>query len=170
LVHEDIIEIELNSGTVFRSFANRTIGEGDALANRYGVRVLKGGEGISLSGCVCTGYFIRAAGDTVIITGVASGDTAYVDLPQACYAVEGQFSLAIKVAGNGITATMRIVDGVVANTTTDTIIDPGTIIPSVEDLIEAIEAAVASLPEDYENLWTTLAPAFDSGASYEPGD
>lgn len=169
IYREDIVNVELNSGSIFRSFLNHQIGEGDSGANRFGVRVFRGGEEVSVSGATCTGYFIRPEGDTVVITGTASGNTAYVDLPQACYTYEGQFSLAIKLAGGDVTGTMRIVDGVVTNTTTDTLIDPGTVIPSIEDLIEAIETAVASIPADYSDLWTSLAPAFSTSTAYKAG-
>lgn len=165
---EDFVDIELTSGSIYRSFLTRTIGEGDALANRFGVRAFRNGAAETLGGN-CTGYFIRNDGGTVTITGTVSGNTAYVDLPEACYAVEGQFALAIKVSGSGVTGTLRIVDGVVSNTTTGTIIDPGTIIPSIEDLMDAIDEAVASIPADYSNLWGTIAPAFDSTESYVVG-
>ena len=147
----DIADIELNGGSICRSFLNRTIGEGDINANQFGVRVLRGGEEVNLNGVTVTGYFIRPDGSTVVLNNgqTAEGSVAFVTLEQTCYAVEGQFSLAIKLTGSGVTGTMRIVDGVVSNTTTGTIVDPGTVIPSIEDLIEAIEEAVASIPQDY---------------------
>ena len=168
LYHEDFVNIELTSGSVHRSFLNRTIGEGDALANRFGICAFRNGEAETLGG-TCTGYFIKSDGGTVVIQGTVSGNTAYVDLPQACYADEGQFALAIKVSSGSVTGTMRIVDGVVANTTTDTLIDPGTILPAIETLLEEIEAAVASIPSGYEDMWTTFAPAFDTDETYDPG-
>ncbi len=149
---EDIVEIELESGTVHRSFLNHSIGSGDNKANRFGIRALRNGRPTSIGG-TCAGYFIRADGQTVVIAnGTVEGNEAYVTLPEACYAVEGQFTLAIKCTGGGATGTMRIVDGVVSRTTTDAIVDPGTLIPSIEDLIEAIDEAVASIPEDYGEL------------------
>ena len=160
IFHEDIATIELENGTIFRSFLNQTIGEGDELANRFGVRVMRNGMPEKIGG-TCAGYFIRADGSTVVISnGTVSGNVAYVTLPEACYAVEGMFSLAIKCSGGGVTGTLRIVDGVVAKTTTGTIVDPGTIIDNVEDLIEAIEEVTASLPADYSGLWETLAPNY----------
>lgn len=148
---EDIVDIELSSGTIYRSFLNRNIGEGDQLANRFGVRLLRNGEPESISG-TCSGYFIRPDGGTVVITGTISGNTAYVDLPQTCYTYEGQFALAIKITSGSATGTMRIIDGVVSNTTTDTLVDPGTILPSIESLIASIEAAVDTIPLDYSAL------------------
>ena len=149
IYHEDIVSIDLESGTIHRSFLNHTIGSGDELANRFGVRTFRNGTAEDIGG-TCTGYFIRADGTTVVISGgTVSGNLAYVDLPDTCYTVEGNFTLAIKCSGDGVTGTLRIVDGVVSRTSTETYVDPGTVIPSIEDLIEQIEAAVALIPAGY---------------------
>lgn len=149
---EDIVDVELMNGTIHRSFLSHTIGAGDALQNRFGVRVFRNGEPENISG-TCMGLFIRADGGTVTIaSGTVSGNEAYITLPEACYAVEGQFALAIKCQGGGVTGTLRIVDGVVSRTSTDAVVDPGTILPSIETLIDAINSAVASIPLDYSDL------------------
>jgi len=149
---EDIAIIELENGSIYRSFLNNTIGSGDDLANRFGVRVLRNGQPENITGN-CFGLFIRADGATVTIeSGFVDGNLAYIELPEACYAVEGQFTLAIKCRGGGTTSTMRIVDGVVSKTSTDVAVDPGTIIPSISDLIEAIDDAVSSIPADYSDM------------------
>ena len=169
IYHEDIVSIDLESGTIYRSFMNHAIGYGDDDANRFGIRAYRNGVAETLGG-TCAGYFIRADGATVTIAdGVVSGNLAYVTLPEACYAVEGNFTLAIKVSGSGVTGTMRIVDGVVSRTSTSATVDPGTIIPSVEDLIDAIENAVASVPAEYDDVWTTFAPNFSSSTAYKTG-
>ena len=154
IYNENIVDIELTSGSIFRSFLSHSIGSGDELANRFGVRVFRNGEPEDISG-TCFGLFIRADGATVAISdGTVSGNVAYVTLPESCYAVEGQFTLAIKCQGNGgdVTGTMRIVDGVVSRTSTDTTVDPGTIIPSVSELINQINSAVESIPPEYDNF------------------
>lgn len=151
----DIVDINLESGSIHRSFLSHTIGSGDDDANRFGVRAFRNGTPESLSG-ICTGYFIRADGETVVISnGTISGNKATVTLPEACYVVEGQFALAIKVSNGGVTTTMRIIDGVVNRTTTSVIVDPGTIIPSIEDLIQAIDDAIEGIPQDYSMLSVT---------------
>ena len=164
---EDIIDIDLQTGTVHRSFLNHTLGSGDEKANRFGVRTFRNGEPESISNA-CYGYFIRADGSTVgPIEGVISGansNKAYVTLPEACYAIEGAFSLAIKVTTSSTTGTLRIVDGIVSKTTTETIVDPGTVVSSVDDLVQAIENAIEAIPEDYT---PTLANAFASGTANE---
>lgn len=149
---EDIVNIELSTGKIFRSFLEHTIGAGDELANRFGVRVFRNGVAENIGG-TCFGLFVRADGTTVTIaSGVVSGNEAYVTLPESCYAVEGQFTLAIKCQGGGTTGTLRIVDGVVSRTSTSAVVDPGNVIPSIEELITAIDEAVASIPADYSSL------------------
>ena len=168
-LHEDIVNIELEGGRIHRSFLNHSIGEGDNNANRFGVRLFRNGVPENVSGS-CIGLFIRQDGQTVAIdNGTISGNMAYVTLPQACYVIEGQFCLTIKVVSTNNTITMRIVDGVVSNTTTNEIVDPGTIIPSVAELIAAIENAVESIPADYSDLWESLAPNFSTSEAYNVG-
>lgn len=167
---EDIVNIDLQSGIINRSFLNQTLGVGDDSANRFGVRVYRHGEPVELEG-TCFGLFIRADGTTVAITnGVIDGNIAYVTLPPACYAVEGQFALAIKCQGGGVNGTMRIVDGVVSRTSTDTTVDPGTVMDSIDTLLAAIEAAMASIPSDLHELMACLAPAFSEETAYAVGD
>lgn len=153
---EDIVSIDLECGNIHRSFMRHTIGEGDKKADRFGVRVFRNRVPVQLSGG-CIGLFVRADGQTVTISeGVVFDNVAYVELPASCYAVEGVFSLAIKVTEPNDTVTLRIVDGVVSRTRTDVIVDPGTILPSIEDLIDAINAAIASIPPDYSGLVTDV--------------
>lgn len=166
---QDIVDVELNSGSVHRSFTGNIIGGGDEAANRFGVRTFRNGEPEDIGG-TCTGYFIRSDGATVVINnGVVDGNTAYITLPDTCYAVEGNFSLAIKCTGGSVIGTLRIVDGTVARTTTGSPIDPGTVIPSIEELLAAIDEAVASIPADYSGLWASLAPAFSTSTAYTVG-
>lgn len=153
---EDIVDIELTNGTIHRAFSHKSIGAGDELANRFGVRTFRNGQPENISGS-CIGLFIRADGTTVAINnGTVNGNVAYVTLPEACYAVEGVFTLAIKITGGGTTGTLRIIDGMVSRTSTDETVDPGTIMPSIEDLIAAIEAAEATIPSDYSAISVTI--------------
>lgn len=157
---EDIVDIELTGGSIHRSFAQHAIGGGDEAANRFGIRTFRNGEPENINGSVF-GLFIRADGGTVAIeSGTVEGNVAYVTLPSACYAVEGCFTLAIKVTGTNMTGTMRIVDGMVSRTSTDATVDPGTILPSIDDLIEAINEAVESIPPDYSDLVDQVDESF----------
>lgn len=142
----NIVDIDLNkSGTVFRSFANHCIGEGDVKGNVFGFRCLRNGEVQDLSSCTVMGYFIRADGYTVVMTGgVNENNIAYVRLPASCYVVEGNFTLAVKIYSGEEAGTMRIVDGTVVNTTTNAVIDPGGVVPDLSDLMAVIGRAEAA--------------------------
>ena len=153
---EDIVNIDLECGTLHRSFLRHSIGKGDALANRFGVRVFRGKTPVQLVG-TCSGYFVRADGATVPpINGVISNNVAYVTLTEECYEVEGVFALAIKIKNGNEKVTLRIVDGIVDRTSTDILVDPGTIIPSIDTLINAINTAVSQIPQDYSKLQNDL--------------
>ena len=143
LYHSDIADIELNSGTIHRSFAQKIIGEADKKANRYGIRLWRNGEPENCGGSTCMGYFIRHAnGDTVTINGgMFSGQEAFVELPEACYAYDGGFTLVIKLVGGDVTGTMRIVDGTVVDSMIGAPIDPGSVIPDLSDLLAVIGRA-----------------------------
>lgn len=144
---EDVVNIELESGTLFRTFSNKAIGGGDDSGNRYGVKLLRNGEPVSMAGAACIGYFIRADGITLVINGTINNGIAYVELPAAAYAVGGNFTLAIKITGTGFAETMRIVDGTVVLTTTGAISDPASEIPSLADLLAVIGRAETAAEE-----------------------
>ena len=137
LYRSDIVNVDINK-SLNRMYVGGVLATGDNKANRYGANVYRGGDPVSLDACGVTGYFIRPNMETVVIKGVAEGHTAYVDLEQACYACEGQFSLAIKVSSGGVVHTVRIVDGYIRQTQTDVMIDPGTAVPSLDDLFAQI--------------------------------
>lgn len=162
--NENIVDIDLNSGTIHRSFVGKIVGEGDNNANRYGVNVLRDGNPVDLTGASVVGFFIRPNGDTVVINGGSvSGSVAYVTLPQSCYVYEGQFTLAIKlVTGNDITGTVRIVDGTIVNTTTETQIDPGSVIPSIAELLAIIDDAETAAAAANEAAETAAAAATEA--------
>lgn len=145
IYREDIVNIDIDSGTVFRTFMNMVIGEGDAKANRYGFRCIRNGRPVSMNGCTIIGQFIRADGTTVTINGGAVvGEKAWIELPASCYAVEGNFTLVLKLAGTSITGTMRVIDGTVINTTNGTVVDPGNAVPDISALTAVIEDAEAA--------------------------
>ena len=165
IYNEDIVNIDLTSGTIFRSFINRSIGKGDIKANRFGVRVFRDGSPVNVGALSCQGYFSAPNGANISITGSdytgTDGNKAWVQLPQACYNYDGQFSLSIKIIdiSGGITGTVRIVDGTVDNTGTDNAIVPPPDAPTWEEIIaaydEMLEAKAGSVRYDIEQELTT---------------
>ena len=123
----------------------------DNQGNLVGVRVFDDGEPATLSGSVSASV-IRADGATVAVSGVLSSNECYVILPQAAYAVPGVLSVVIKIASGSTVTTVCAMITNVYQSATDTTIDPGTIIPSIADLIETINNAVAAIPADYSVL------------------
>ena len=123
---EDIVDVELESGVLHRSFLNYTIGAGDSNANRFGVRVFRNGKPESLSGISCSGYFRNNRDDVFSLSGYGSvsGNVAYVTLPASCYREEGAFYLSIKLAGGGRNTTVRIVEGTVIKTSQEEAVLP----------------------------------------------
>ena len=153
IYHEDIVNIELQAGTIHRSFLMHSIGSADSAANRFGVRVFRSGEPVDLTGCSCQGYFRDSHGNNIALTsaGTVSGNVAYVTLPQACYNYPGQFCLAIKLIGGGITGTVRIVDGMVDNTHTGGAVAPTETVPTYQEIL-ATYGDMVDIVEDYEEV------------------
>ena len=123
----------------------------DNQGNLIGVNIFDGGSPATLSGTV-TAYAIRADGATVPVNGVLNGNSCYAILNSACYEIEGILSIVIKLESGGSTTTLCAVVAYVYRSITDSAVDPSSIIPSVQDLIEAIDEAVASIPPDYSGL------------------
>lgn len=123
----------------------------DNNGNLIGIEVLENGEPASISGSVSASV-IRADGGTVAVQGQKEGNKCSVILPQACYAVPGGISIVIKLTSGSDISTIGAIVGNVYQSSTDTTIDPGNIIPDIASLVSAIETAVDSIPLDYSNL------------------
>ena len=157
---QNTVKIRYIEGNVFSQDNN---------GNLIGVSVSNNGTPASLEGTVSANV-IRSDGVTVAVEGGFSHNRAFVILPQAAYAVPGVISVIIKITNESDVTTLAAIIANVYESTTDTVVDPGTIIPSVETLLAAIEEAVASIPADYSTLWATLAPEFSSSADYKKGE
>ena len=131
----------------------------DNEGNKIGVEVLDNGAAASLSGSVY-GYVIRADGATVTVTGTLSNNKAYIVLPSSVYSVVGQVSIVIKVG----TTTVGACVAYVYRTTTDAIVDPGHVIPSISELLEKIGAceAAAAAANKVANLTVSAEAATGS--------
>lgn len=149
-------------------YLDGSIFSNDKNGNLIGVEVLENGQPASLSGSV-SGLAIRADGATVGFDGTLSGNKCSVILPEACYAVPGTVSIVIKLTSGETVATLCAVVSNVYKTISDTAVDPGTVLPDITTLLAEIEAAVASIPADYSDLWTSLAPEFSTSVAYVVG-
>ncbi|MBO7133885.1 MAG: hypothetical protein J6W06_06995, partial [Bacteroidales bacterium] len=140
----------------------------DNNGNKIGVNMFTDGVASDVSGTISANV-IRADGVTVAVTGSSSNNQAWVVLPQSAYVVPGVVSIIIKATSGSDVTTLCAVVGNVYRSSTDSVVDPGTILPSIETLLAEIEYTRSLIPAGYEAMWTTLAPAFDPGASYAPG-
>ena len=111
----------------------------DIEGNKIGVIIKDGGEDATITGNVL-GYVIRHDGKTVVVQGTLSGNKASIILPASCYVVVGPVSIVIKVDS----ATVGACTGYVYQTTTDEIVDPGGLIPSLSELLDQIAACEAA--------------------------
>ena len=153
-----MVKVELTTGAAPVVQLGR-IFYSDVQAQRIGAIVTLEGQAAFLSG-TCSGTAILNDGSTVPLTGTVSGNEAYIDLDSSCYAVEGPIQIFLKLTTGSVVTTLLAAVGTVSLTETGTVIDPGTVIPSVSALIASIENAVDSIPADYSGLLATIAPNY----------
>lgn len=116
----------------------------DAAGDEFRIRVRRGGQDVMLDGAGVTGYFIRADGVTVPITGTAEGSEAAVTLTDSCYRLPGRFSLVIKAAMDGVRHAVFAAEGAVLRSSTDALVDESGVIPSLDELLAQIAATEAA--------------------------
>ena len=115
--------------------------------NTINVTVMDNGEPATIGGSVSANV-IRSDGGTVAVSGPISGNKCSITLPQACYAIPGVIHIIIKLTESSTVTTIAAVVANVYMSSTDTVVDPGTVITSIQDLIDQIEDAVDSIPVD----------------------
>lgn len=121
---QNIVKVDLED-RLQRFERNILLATADKYANRFGAYVYRFTEKADLSGYTVKGYFLRPDGTTITIDGTVEDNKATVVLPPNCYYYDGGFTLTVKLhSSNGSYAhTIAIFDGVIAQTTTDTVID-----------------------------------------------
>ena len=163
IFRQDIVDIELNNnGTIHRTFLARAIGKGDKMGNRFGVRLFWDGQPVNLDLASTEGFFMAPDGQNILISGSSytstGGNVGWVQLPQACYNVEGQFTLTIKVIDDNVTGTMRIIDGVVDNTGVTGAVAPTGSVPTYQEVLavyeQMLEAKAGSVRWDIDQTST----------------
>ena len=120
-------------------------------------------EAVELSGTVA-GVFMRPDGTDVALTGTASDGVVSVTLSEACYAVAGRFGLTIFVTADSKKTCVYACIGTVAQTSYGTV--AGDTPQDVVALINAINAAIASIPADYTDLMSAVAQTYSDNALY----
>lgn len=113
---------------------------GDKDAHIFELSLYRGAEEMDLSGASAQGYFIRADGYTVPITGAISGNIVTLTLSEGCYYVVGNFNLIIKVSIGESRKSVFWGNGYVVRSMTDAIVDEENVIPSLDELLAQIAA------------------------------
>lgn len=139
IVTELSYTVDLDRGVSMTPFASAFLG-GDQEAHRIIVDCYRGREAIDLAAAGVTAYFVRADGMTIPLTGGTDGNKASVLLPAACYAAMGRFSLVIKLSLGDSINTVFWGEGAISRSRTDVVIDPDSVIPSLDDLLAQIDA------------------------------
>lgn len=115
--------------------------QGDANAHQWQVTVMDGGEPADLSAGTVAAYFLRPDKSTVVIEGTVSENVCTFTLTQEVYAKPGMVAGGVRYAVSGsatITLANKLFE-VAPNYDSGTYIDPGQEIPSIADLLDAIE-------------------------------
>ena len=124
------------------------------------------GNTVALSGTVA-GVFRRPDNADIALTGAASDGVASVTLTDDCYAVPGRAGLTIFVTSGGQKVAVYAAALTVTRTSGGAV--AGDTPQDVVDLINAIEAAVATIPSSYTDLMASIAPTYSSSALYPVG-
>lgn len=116
----------------------------DNKSNLIGVHVFDGGEPVSSLGGSITGWVLRDDGGSVMVTGESNGNDAWIILPEEAYAVPGPVSITIRHTASGETGAARtslaVCTAYVYRTVSDTLVDPGYVLPTMEELIAKVTA------------------------------
>lgn len=124
------------------------------------------GNPIALSGTVA-GVFLRPDNADIALSGTASDGKIYVTLSDACYAIPGKFGLTIFVTAGGKKTAVYAAIGTVNRTSGGAV--AGSTPQDVVDLVNAISAAVATIPASYTDLMAAIAPTYSNTALYSVG-
>lgn len=131
---------------------------GENLAHEFVIYGVDGnGQKVNISGTI-TASVLRADGGTVWLNGgtIVDGE-AHITLTQQCYTVPGRITIAIYAASGDVFTCLYCAIADCNRSHSDTSLDPGTIMPSVADLIAHIDAVRAGIPADYSSLATQVS-------------
>jgi len=127
-----------------------------------------GGAAAPITGTI-SGRFLRSDNVTVALTGTLSSGVAAVTLTGECYAVPGRFIISIYSTEGGVDMCIYCGVGNVFRTSSDQIAYPSESLPDLEDLIEQVQAAIASCPASHSAIQASVAPTFAQATANPAG-
>lgn len=134
-----------------------------------------------------SGVVVRPDGGTVPLTGEKGEDVVEVTLPdgstaqatactmtliQGCFAFPGQITIVIRLIDGDQATAVLVARGTVTTSLTDTIVDPGDVVPDITQLLACIEDcqdAAAEARESCEVVEQVAANNLAAGMTYTNG-
>lgn len=132
---------------------------GDKNAHTFKLMLCRKGALLDIDGAGVIGYFIRSDGSTVLLNGEVDENVVTLTLNESCYAVIGQYNLIIKVTIDDERKAVFWGNGYITRSQTDKIIDPGDVVPSLEELLAQIAAVEAAAKDARAAANTATAAA-----------
>lgn len=120
---------------------------GDGDAHVWEIAINERGQPANLDGYSVSALFVREDKNSIYITGNSSGNIASVTLTQQCYAIAGQLRGIMRISKNGNVLSACETFFSVREPVPNQYIDPGEIIPSLEELLAQMDA-LEQLEED----------------------
>ena len=108
---------------------------GDDRAHEWSVNV----KNADLDGCNAMAYVLRADGNTVPVKATITGNVVSAILHEHCYAVEGFCTAIMRLTdADGRTITIAAIKYRIDRKTTDSYVDSGGVIPSIDELLAQV--------------------------------
>lgn len=120
---------------------------GDGDAHVWEIAINERGQPANLDGYSVSALFVREDKNSIYIAGNSSGNIASVTLTQQCYAIAGQLRGIMRISKNGNVLSACETFFSVREPVPNQYIDPGEIIPSLEELLAQMDA-LEQLEED----------------------
>lgn len=105
----------------------------------YCIRVMRDGEPLDVSAAAAVCTLVRADRTTVPWNAVTTGSEIRLSLPRAAHAVPGSILLAVSLVMEDVTNTVLLAEGNVLAASTQALVDPGSVVPDISDLLAQIE-------------------------------
>lgn len=150
------------NGPIIPDTLNGVLNGSEIDAHKFVITATRDGAQVALTGAV-TASFLRADGAEVVLTGEIESGAATVTLAQSCYAVPGRFDLTVFVTADGVKTGVYACTGGVRNTTSGTIIDPGQVVPDVDDIVAQYDEMQRVTAEAQAAAGTALSAASGIG-------
>ena len=164
--------IDLQAGeSPVRVWPNAIMAPGDGKAHTWEITVMNGGAAANLTGASVTAYFNRNNRTKVLATGSVSGNVVSVTFPAEAYAITGPMYGIFRVSVSGGTVvTLSVIRFMILEGPYSETVDPGSAIPSIDDLLAEIDAmqeatAAANEAASAANTAASHSVRFDTAQS-----